>query len=665
MSLLRGMLRPFGLRPSAGGAVLLRPSVLLRSMLCLCVAGCCRSQSVEQVNPAIALQGSGGVALQGVNFPVTAFGAQLNQPVEIASISSVDLHVTGLSVSGPAAALFTVTPSPSAAKPLTVPAGSAVAMMITFAPTLPSPIPAGDVQEVASLTVESDDPAHPQGVRLPLTGKAAAPAIDLCWAQTPTTELCVSKGAVTVQLGTVAPKGSSPPQEIDLLDTSDVPLTLTSVALDAAAQAAGFAIVESLATPLTLSAAGGESVALHVVLTPKSAGPLTGHLVVQSDDPRFAALPPPSLTLAGAGQPDLPPTACLGIFQIDYADGQSVSVDPTLALSAQPGVTPPGPLDALELTAEPTPQCSFDAEDGQALAYQFTLAGPTGSTAALLPVSGHPEERTILFDVAGQYAIQLQATDSAGLSANAQLTLPVQPHDDLSAALGWQGPVPVDLDLHLVRVEPDAGTDPTTLVGDPLNDCFYCNCLPPKDYGTLGSPCGASYPTAVDWGLPDKGVRDLDDPLLASQVGDAPLNSEPLDTVDLSGPEPGADYDLFALYYQPSQGDPGQDAGCRSSADCTNPGFPSCVQPECTPAVQATLHLYVEGQELTDAGSPLAATLAQPCALWHAGTIHWISGGHLVADGGFAPPRYTFTPAPDGGLSARGTPGAALACEPP
>ncbi|MHB1844430.1 MAG: hypothetical protein ACYCWW_06285, partial [Deltaproteobacteria bacterium] len=457
--------------------------------------------------------------------------------------------------------------------------------------------------------------------------------------------------------------GSSAPQEIDLIDRAEVPLTVSALALDAAAQDAGFSIVEQVTTPLTLSAATGESVVFHVQLSPRASGALSGLLEVTSDDPRYQGLPPPSIALTGVGLAAKPPTACLGVLQINYDDGQSIGppqLDPTQPLSAQPSIVPPGPLDGVLLTAEPEASCSSDPQDGQNLAYAFALAAPAGSSAQLLPVAGHPEQRSLLFDVAGLYSVQLSATDSAGLSAAAQLVLPVAPHDDISAELTWQSPVPVDLDLHLVRVEnPDAGTNPQSLVGDPVQDCFYCNCLPQADYGTGASPC-TGFPTLVDWGQKDvNGVRDLDDPLLAAQFGDAPLPSEALDVVSLTGPEPGADYELYVHYYAPSQGE--ADAGCSSAAQCAAP-YPACVEGECAPQAVATLRTFVGGKEL-DGGSPLGQTLTSTCQLWHAGTIHWIGGGHLIADGGSLPPQFTFLPA--GAMTTYGTPGSALTCQTP
>ncbi len=616
--------------------------------LLLCAAGCCKGGGVQGVSPSIDVQTSPGQALKSLVFPVTAFGATATQGFEVAAVADVDAHVT-LAFSGPAAALFSVTPA--AASAVTVPAASSVRFTVTFAPTLPSPVPAGQVSDSATLTVSSDDPNHP-AIAVPVLGLAEAPQLDLCWAPTPTSMQCVSDGGVTIDFGSFGYAADGGRQEVDVINRSAVPLTVTSLGLDPAAQAAGFAMVEQVATPFTLSAASGEAEVLHLALEPKKSGALAGTFAVAADDPRLAGQPE-TLGLAATVASPGAPTACLGVYQIAYASGAGAAPDPTRPLAAQPQIVPPGPLDSAYFTAEPSPQCSFDPQDGQAMAYQFTLAAPPGSQAALTPITSY--EQSVLFDLPGLYTVTLQATDSAGLPATAQLQLLVRPHDDISAQLTWQSALPVDVDLHLVRVStPDAGVDPTTLVGSATNDCYYADCL------LASSPF-------VDWGVPDpQPVRDQDDPLLVAQFGQPPLyTNENLDVVNLSHPEVGADYDVFALYYDPTQG--GQaDAGCTTSSQCGDPSYPACVLGECVPAVNAQLALYVEGAEL-DAGAPIAFTLPSTCDLWWAGTLHWVASAQQLPDGGLIPPLFTFTPhdAADGGfLTVDGTPGPG-GCVPP
>jgi hypothetical protein len=630
----------------------------------------CKGNGVENVPPAIEVQNTSGAALKSLAFAATAFGTTSTQQFQVASIATVDAHVT-LALSGPQASLFAVTPP--ATSLLTVPAGTNQLFTVTFAPVLPSPIPTGNVLESATITLTSDDPNNPT-VTIPISAVAAAPQLDLCWAQTPTTEVCLSQGPVTIPFGSIADggpipfEGTAPPQEIDVINRSDVPLTLSSIALDAAATTAGFSIVEQTNTPVVLSAASGESLIMHVALTPKQSGSLTGNFQVTGNDPRLSG--PASVALSATGQPAGAPTACLGIYEIAYGTGQVVAAPQLNAaepLSAQPSIVSPGPLDTAYFTAEPSPTCSDDPQDGQNMFYQFTLATPPGSMAALVEVNGHTDEQTVLFDLPGLYTVTLLATDSAGLTATAQLPLLVKPHDDISVQLSWQSAVPVDLDLHFVRVvQPDAGTNPLNelnVATNPTNDCYYADCLPSFDYPP--PPPAVPY---VDWNDGTTGVWSTGDPLLEAQVGEAPLNSEALDVVDLSNPQPGADYDVFVLYYNPSNGQPG--VNCATSSECTDPAYPTCLAisdgGECIPAASAVVRTFVEGQEL-DAGAPLTLQLNETCDLWWAGTVHWIGSAIQLSDGGAVPPQFSFTAntATDGGfLTISGTPQAG-GCVPP
>ncbi len=628
-------------------------------------AACCKGSGVQNVPPAIEVQTTAGSALKSLAFPATAFGSTATLQFQVASIGTVDAHVS-LALSGPEASFYSVVPPATTA--LTVPSGSNQVFTVTFAPVLPSPIPVGNVLESATLTLSSDDPNN-LTVIIPISGLAAAQQLDLCWAQTPTNQVCLSQGPLTVPFGAAADGGPIPfggtaaPEEIDIINRSDVPLTVSAIALDTAATAAGFSIVEQVNTPVVLSAASGESLVMHVALTPKQGGTLTGLFQVTSNDPRLTG--PDSVTLSATALPAGAPTACLGIYEIDYGDGQVVKAPQLNAaepLSAQPGIVSPGPLDKAYFTAEPSPTCSDDPQDGQNLTYQFALATPPGSTAALVEVAGHTYQQSVLFDLPGIYTVTLQITDSAGLTANTQLQLQVKPHDDISVQLTWQSAVPVDLDLHFVRItQPDAGTNPLDelyVPTNPTNDCYYADCLPSFDYQQVPPPY-------VNWNGGTSGVWGLGDPLLEAQVGEAPLNSEALDVVDLSSPQPGADYDVFVLYYNPSSGEPG--VTCTTSRDCMpDSGYPACVLNECVPAATALVRTFVEGQEL-DAGAPLTLQLNETCDLWWAGTIHWIASGIALSDGGEIPPQFTFTAntAADGGfLSISGQP-ASGGCLPP
>jgi hypothetical protein len=599
----------------------------------LALLSCNKTGGLQSVAPSLQ------ITPDALHFPLTAFGETAAQTLQLSSESAADVQVT-LQLTGASAAAYTLEPSGS----INVPANQGLSVQLTFAPQLPSPIPSSVQSLNATLTVTSDDPQHPS-TAVPVTGSAQAPQLDLCWNQPPAQ--CLSSGALTIELGSLPPEAADAGlAEIQLKDLAEVPLTVTQLELDPAAQDAGYVIEESVVLPIVLSAQAGLADVFHVRLVPLRPGPAQGKLIVQSDDPRSDG-GPVEASLDATIQPFQPPVACLGITEIDYLNGQIATVNPAESLASQPAIIPPGPLDTVVLTAEVSPTCSSDPQNGQDLNYQFGLATPEGSTAALTSVTGHPEEQRVQFDLAGSYDANVKATDSAGLSATASLEIGVAPQDDLEATLTWSGLDQADLDLHLIRQL--GGGNIGSLIDDPLNDCFWCNCLLPINYSG-GSPCsvpqGVQYPTSLQWG--QVVAAPAGNPLLVASNRFDPLPSRNLDDVRLTGPQAGATYGIYAHYYQAYQAGP--DGGCATDEDCTDPVYASCWGNECVPQTAATLQIYISGQSLTgDGGLQLAGTLRRPCDLWFAGALEWVSGGHF-SDGGYAPPVFNFTPG-DGGIS--------------
>jgi hypothetical protein len=605
----------------------------------------CSKNTVASVQPVISVQSPNGGSLGALTFPLIAYGTNESQQIVIQSLSNADLQVT-LQISGAQASAYSVSP----AGPLTVAATQSQTLTIQFAPPLPSPIPDGLQQNSATLTVSSNDPTHPQ-LPVTLSGKAGAPQLQVCWVIPDGGTSCSTEGSVTAQFGAWAQNATSTPQEIDVTDLNAVPLTVTSLRLDAQAVASGFALITQVSTPKTLTPQSGESLALQLTLTPKigafsdggavDAG-LFGNFLVQADDPRLTGAI--SVALAGGVKPRVAPTACIGVSQIDYVEGNSVLLDAGVPFPDQ-NVTPPGPLDIVHLTGTVSPECSIDGidggVDGQNLSYLFALIGPTGSDAGLTAVAGHAEEVTLQFDQSGRYLVSLVVENSAlQLSQNlADAGFDVAPQGGLSALLTWQGASPLDLDLHLVRVI-DGGMTPDLLVDSPTEDCFFCNCLNPSNYSG-GSPC-LGYPTSVIWG--DAGPRD---PLLVASYPYKPFPSLFEDLVKLPVPQPGVQYDLYVHYYRAVQGQ--LDAGCHGDGDCTDPAYPSCADSACIPLATASLQTFVAGHEIVG-GSPLTFQLGHLCDLWHAGTLTWIGPGTVLPDGGITAPSFTFV-VHDGGLT--------------
>jgi len=619
------------------------------SWLSLLLLFSCKQNGIQGIAPALTISPA------ALNFPLIAFGTTAMQTVTLQSSSSADVQVT-LSLSGLATSAYSLSVSGAT----TVSAFTSLPITVTFAPQLPSPIPSTAQSFNAALTITSNDPAHPS-TTIDISGSAQAPELDLCWNQPP--PLCLSKGALTIELGSLPPRFTDGGVvEVDVEDLTPVALMVSELQLDAAALDAGYAIEESFKLPFTLSAQSGLTDVFHVKLTPFRPGPATGNLVVVSNDPRSGGQPV-HVSLDATVQPFLPPVACLGIAEIDYLDGVVATVSPSEPLSAQPAIQPPGPLDTVVLTAITSSSCSLDPQDGQAnLTFQFMLTPPTGSVAELSAVSGHPEQQRLQFDQAGLYDVSVTVTDTAKLSAMATLDIPVTPQDDIEAVLTWPGVHQADLDLHLVRQLSDTGT--ANLVDNPQNDCFWCNCLLAVNYNNGPSPCnlgtGVQYPTSLMWGT--TATPTTGNPLLVASQRFEPFPTENLDDVRLTGPQPGATYGLYAHYYQAYQ--VAADAGCETDLECTDPVYASCVTGECLPIADATLQVYVTGKNISDilfdGGLQLTDVLRTPCDLWYAGEIQWISGGHF-SDGGFAPAVFTFTPG-DGGVSNNASGPAGLTC---
>jgi hypothetical protein len=602
-------------------------------------AGC--KSKLEAVPPAIQLLDSAGAALSTLTFPATAFGASSSELFTIKSISTTPLAVSALALSGSAASFYTVAPVDGGAPPpLSLGEDQTASFAVTFAPIATPPVPQGLIPEKATLTVTSNDPSN-GSVAVPLAGQAAAPAISVCWLRAAGSQTCLSQGPLSIQFGDV-PLGrgnSSQPAVIEISSATDggAPLTITSVTLDATGLDGGFALVSPVpTTPAVLS--GSTSLTYYVALFPEALGTASGNLIIESDDPHFPPGSPPQVGLLANVTPRSPPFACEGVLEDAPAAGAT-----GIALTADGGLGTswvPAPLDTITLTGIVDAGCSGDAVDPQSgLLFGFSLVDggePPGSAATLQAVSGEPAETTVQLDLVGSYQVDAVVTDLVGLpSAPASVTFTARPRDDIAAQLTWGASasrgaaVPMQLDLHLVRqLTPDGGVDAGTLLTS-ANDCWWVNCLDSQPRLAWGSGGGGSF----------------GDPLVGTEFGQptAPFPASAEAYTTLSGPQAGAEYDLYVWYFHVESGE--SVGNCTTDADCTQAGYPHCntlaSSPACVPSGLATLRVFVSGQDVTDGGLPF--TLGAPCDLWHAGTLQWIGGGQLP-DGGTLPPQYAFTP---------------------
>ncbi|MCO4770426.1 MAG: choice-of-anchor D domain-containing protein [Deltaproteobacteria bacterium] len=246
-------------------------------------------------------------------------------------------------------------------------------------------------------------------------------------------------------------------------------LEIGSVSLD---DTTNFTLVDASAIE-NVSFANGDVGMITVVFHPQDQGEVTGTIVINSNDPDED---PYSIQLQGIGDPaelgDPPTAVCQATF--DGNTGQAVQ-----GLHAcTNGNCPTAYFDGTGST-DPS---------GQALSYQWTLTGASGSSSSLSSTTA--ANPSLLLDVAGTYSVELVVTNADNQSSPpCTATVEAIPNENFRVELSWANSGD-DMDLHLLQAQP---------AGSPRSDgdCYYANCQ-----GTWG---------ALDWGF--AGVTD-DDPNL-------------------------------------------------------------------------------------------------------------------------------------------------------
>ncbi len=130
------------------------------------------------------------------------------------------------------------------------------------------------------------------------------------------------------------------------------------------------------------------------------------------------------------------------------------------------------PLDVAQLDGS----ASYDPDGGTITAYQWSiLQQPSGSVADIVP--GNIARPVLQTDVAGDYVMQLEVQNDAGLwdSTPDTMTVSAKPTDNFYVQLTWDTDE-TDLDLHLVQ-EPGPFWHTT-------NDVYWCNQEP--EWGVAG-----------------------------------------------------------------------------------------------------------------------------------------------------------------------------------
>ena len=346
---------------------------------------------------------------------------------------------------------------------LTIPRDESMVVPLTFAPQTFTTYD-------ATLRIESNDEESPI-LLVPLSGRGV---------DAPTADICIDP--LALDFGTVA-AGSTSTQFVFVENCGDAPLELGVIE-----QAGSGAFrVDPLADPSGSTVAGGDTLPVIVHYEPFGDLGDNGSLTFPSNDPDEAVT---EVLLLGNGGGDFDyPIAAIN------CPGSSAPPD-TVLLDGLASTDPSGllPLQYLWLL--------LDKPDGSAGYITNTI---TDSTA-------------LYTDIAGQYTVQLQVFNTAGvLSAPDKCVVDAIPDDDLHVELTWDT-TGVDLDLHLLE-------SPLAEMYDTPEDCTWCNKNP--QWGGAGSD--------------DDPQLDLDD------QSDGPEN------INVRSPADGT-YPVVVHYYNPIGG---------------------------------------------------------------------------------------------------------------
>jgi hypothetical protein len=382
----------FGLSPAQffpDGGVVIAPSTNVQFAVTFAPTAAGPAQGTATVNTTdpraslvnIQLNGQGAVSLScdlsvspmQVNFGMVPNTAPMDQTVAVANVGSQDCHISSLPLTGSAA--FALLSPPSL--PDTVPPGGMVQLDVQYTPS-------GTSTDTGTLTIDSDDPVHPQ-IAVPLSATSIVQ---------PACVLTATPSAVT--FGPLQP-GQRQMQTVTLTATGSDICTVYSVSLANGDPA----FTDTVSLPILVSApdAGigfGGPGSISVTYAPPKAGVDSDTLNVVY----FAGFPGPSVTLrvplnGTAGSPQL----CISPKQLHYGNvpvGQSLDLSFQMiacgtstvhvqSITIQPAGSPftlPPPLPSFPETI------AVGTQAGQAVRFTPTSTSPV--TAQALVASDDP-----------------------------------------------------------------------------------------------------------------------------------------------------------------------------------------------------------------------------------------------------------------------------------
>jgi hypothetical protein len=196
-----------------------------------------------------------------LNFGTVPRGTSSSRTVVVQNIGDATLGITNITFSGdPAYAISPASPTSGS-----LPPGGSLVVEVTFSPpgnaTAPGPL-------VGTLTVATNDPATPS-VTTPATGTVGLP------------KAAVSPGSIN--FGVVCP-GDFADRELTVTNTGTAPLTISNISIGGGSSA-GLSILPIPGLPQTLPVGGHLAFTVRFAPAGPLGGPISGTVVVDTDDP--------------------------------------------------------------------------------------------------------------------------------------------------------------------------------------------------------------------------------------------------------------------------------------------------------------------------------------------------------------------------------------------
>jgi hypothetical protein len=223
----------------------------------------------------VTLSGTGSAPAVSLSPPTLSFGSQpvttssTPQSINLTNIGNASLSINSLALTGPNAGDFAQTNTCGSA----VAAGASCTITITFAPTTSG-------TRTAFVTIADNAGGSPQTVTL--SGSGTTPAVSL--------------SPPTLSFGSQPVTTSSTPQSINLTNTGNASLTITSVAITGS-NAGDFAEVNTCSSTVPAST----SCTITVIFTPSTAGARAASLAITDN----ASGSPQTAGLSGTGSHDV------------------------------------------------------------------------------------------------------------------------------------------------------------------------------------------------------------------------------------------------------------------------------------------------------------------------------------------------------------------------